>query len=321
MRAEQIGIPERIGVARAPQALWHKRLALEERLGLREGDESDFHHFAPKWRARAAEWILKAGGLYRRGRRNARAPRLRTEVFRFPQLPAHLEGTRILHLSDFHFSANDGVFTQACRTLLDGVQVDFCVLTGDYRYGHFGPQTWVPDHLGPVLAGVTAPHGFFAVLGNHDISDVVGGLESLGVAVLINTGLLAGGRERPLWLGGVDDPHKFRAASVADAFAGAPGNGVFRLLLAHSPEVIADAAQAGADLYLCGHTHGGQVRLPCIGAFEMNARCPARYTRGRWTYGAMQGYTTDGLGTTDLPVRYNCPPEAVIIELHRGADN
>ncbi len=201
------------------------------------------------------------------------------------------------------------------------METDFCVLTGDYRYGHFGPQHGVAAKLAPVLKGIRARHGFFGVLGNHDLSEIAAGLESVGVTVLLNAGLMAGGRERPLWIGGVDDPHKFRAASVADAFADAPEHGVFRLLLAHTPEVISDARKAGVDLYLCGHTHGGQVRFPVIGALEMNARCPAQFKRGRWACGAMQGYTSDGLGTTDLPVRFNCPPEAVLIELRRGADS
>jgi predicted MPP superfamily phosphohydrolase len=71
------------------------------------------------------------------------------------------------------------------------------------------------------------------------------------------------------------------------------------------------------DLYLCGHTHGGQICLPWIGPPFLNARCRREYGSGEWRHNAMQGYTNRGIGTSTLPVRYNCPPEAAVITLRR----
>lgn len=303
--------------SRRNEALWRQRLLLEERLRLRHGEEEDYHNRRSRWLAMAVTAGLRLTGLYGRGRRNAGSPRLREEEFWFEGLPIGLDGFRILHLSDFHFARRDPAFVGAVRRLLDGAKADICVLTGDYRYGYYGAQNEVHIPLGQVLAGITARYGAYAILGNHDLSDVLPGLQEIGVDVLVNEGRLLGHRGASIWLGGVDDPHKFRCADVEDAFAGAPAS-AFKVLLAHSPECIAEAAALGARLYLCGHTHGGQVRFPVIGALHTNARCARQYAMGRWRYESMQGYTTLGLGATDLPIRFNCPAEAVAITLRRN---
>jgi len=299
------------------EALWRKRLDMERHWNLREGDEQDFHDWYSEFRATLATVVLKLCGLYERGRRNARTPGLTQLTFRYPNLPEDLDGLRILHLSDFHFSTNDTLFTESIVALLKGMDVDLCLMTGDYRYGHFGLQDKVHEHLHRVLTGIEARYGTFGVLGNHDLSDIVPGLRELGVRVLMNEGVLLTMGKAKLWIGGVDDPHKFRCDNLEDALAGAPDD-AFKILLIHSPEKIPEAAQHGVDLYLCGHTHGGQVCLPIIGMVYPNARCPREYIKGVWKMGSMQGFTTRGLGTTDLPIRYHCPPEAAIITLRRG---
>ncbi len=303
--------------ARRRAALWRRRLERETELGLRHGTEDDFHSLRAKWTAMAATFLLKTLRLYARGRSNACSPRLTDLAFAFPNLPPDLDGFRILQLSDFHFRSKDHAFTRAVCDLLRGVEADCCVLTGDYAFGYYGPQNFVLPHLKQVLESFRAPHGIFAILGNHDISDLVPGLRDLGITVLINEGVGLRVGDADLWLAGVDDPHKFRAECVAVALDGAPPD-AFKVLLAHTPECIPEAMAHGADLYLCGHTHGGQIRFPIVGAILLNARCPRRYTMGRWRYDAMQGYTTVGLGSTDIPVRYLCPPQAARITLHRA---
>jgi len=298
-------------------ALWRRRLEREAELGLRHGAETDFHSLRAKWTAMAAVGLLKAVRFYARGRHNACSPRLTDLTFAYPNLPPDLDGFRILQLSDFHFRSKDHKFTRAVCDLLRGVEADCCVLTGDYAFGYYGPQDFVLPHLKQVLEVVRAPRGIFAILGNHDISDLVPGLRALGITVLINEGLSLRIGKADLWMAGVDDPHKFRADSLALALDGAPPD-AFKVLLAHTPECISEAATHGADLYLCGHTHGGQIRLPIVGAVLLNARCPRRHAMGRWRNGAMQGYTTVGMGSTDIPVRYLCPPEAARITLRRA---
>lgn len=299
-------------------ALWQRRLDLEARWRLREGSESDFHSRRAKWAARIIILLLKAVGLYTRGQRNARRLILREETFTFRNLPKSLDGLRLLHLSDFHFRRQDAPLLETLRALLHNLDVDLCLMTGDYRFGYYGRQDTFPAQVSQVLNAPHVHHGVFAVLGNHDLSDVVPGLRVAGVRVLINKGCLVPLPGGALWIGGVDDPHKFRTASVKDAWAGKSDH-VFGILLAHSPEVIPEAVAAGVDLYLCGHTHGGQVRFPIFGPVHTNARCASEFALGRWTAGTMQGFTTAGLGVTDIPVRFRCPAEALLITLRRNA--
>jgi predicted MPP superfamily phosphohydrolase len=116
---------------------------------------------------------------------------------------------------------------------------------------------------------------------------------------------------------GVDDPHFFGCDDLHEASRGVPER-AFKLLLAHTPELYKDAAEAGVDLYLTGHTHAGQVRFPFVGALAQLADCPRAFAFGHWRHQRMLGYTTAGAGCSLLPVRFNCPPEIVIIELARA---
>jgi uncharacterized protein len=76
-----------------------------------------------------------------------------------------------------------------------------------------------------------------------------------------------------------------------------------------------ESSDNAIHLYLCGHTHGGQIRLPGIGHLRQNAQCPRSYAQGHWKHNDMHGYTSAGVGCSMLPVRFNCPPEIVLIEL------
>jgi predicted MPP superfamily phosphohydrolase len=90
------------------------------------------------------------------------------------------------------------------------------------------------------------------------------------------------------------------------------------ILLAHSPEIYRRAAYVGFDVMLCGHTHGGQIRLPGTPALTYNSAAP-RYTgEGDWTFDLMQGYTSAGTGSSIFPARFNCPPEITLHRLTRG---
>jgi predicted MPP superfamily phosphohydrolase len=154
-----------------------------------------------------------------------------------------------------------------------------------------------------------------AILGNHDEANMAQELAEMGARMLINEAVkIAGG----FWAIGVDDAHYYGCDDLSTPLAAVPG-GAFKLLLAHTPELYAEAADAAIDLYLCGHTHAGQVRLPHWGPLMINATCPKAYTQGRWRRGSTVGYTSAGVGCSLLPVRYNCPPEIAVIELARSA--
>jgi len=260
------------------------------------------------------EAALRAAGLYHRGRRNALDMRLAEMDLAPPRLPTALDGLRVLHVSDLHLGRSLPGFAENARRLLGGVETDLCLLTGDFRYGHFGPSDRAAEDVCRVLSGVCAAAGFHAVLGNHDTLIIGEMLEARGIRVLMNEGARVEMRGESVWLAGVDDPHLHRAADLTAALEGRPP-GLFTILLAHSPECVAGAARAGVDLYLCGHTHGGQIRLPFLGGVHINVREGRRQALGVWSEGDMCGHTSPGLGTTDMPVRFRCPPEATLITL------
>jgi hypothetical protein len=234
----------------------------------------------------------------------------------FPNLPAALDGFRILHLSDFHIDGVAGL-AEALAERLKFISADLCVLTGDYRFEIHGPADQVYPRMRRVLHAIRARHGVVGILGNHDCADIAPALESMGVRMLINESLAAGPSSDPVWVIGVDDPHFFGCDDLRGALQDVPERG-FKLLLSHTPEMYREAAEAGIDLYLSGHTHAGQIRLPGIGALSTMADSPRRFAFGHWRHEGMQGYTTAGVGCSLLPVRFHCPPEIVLIELARA---
>ena len=122
--------------------------------------------------------------------------------------------------------------------------------------------------------------------------------------------------DESIWIIGIDDPHYYGCDDLPQAVKGVP-DGSFKILLVHTPEMLREAHQAGISLYLCGHTHAGQICLPWIGPLVINADCRRSFVSGTWRYGEMCGYTNPGCGTSLLPVRFLCPPEITLITLHR----
>ncbi|HOJ67959.1 MAG TPA: metallophosphoesterase [Candidatus Hydrogenedentes bacterium] len=272
------------------------------------------------WRAAevtAYRIVLLAAGCWGRGWRAAHCPVLREITVLVRGLPPALDGFTILHLSDPHFGRTYPEHARATIRLLEGVSADLCVITGDFRHGHYGPDDHVPILVRELLDRARVRHGCWGVLGNHDTLSLGDRLETeTGIRILYNEGaLVTTGTGVRLWIAGVDDPHWFRLDDPARAMRDAPADAV-RIMLAHSPEAAHASACLGVHLYLCGHTHGGQICLPGSVPIMKNARCPRALLKGLWRLDAMTGYTTTGLGFTDLPQRFWCPPEAVVLRLH-----
>ena len=286
----------------------------------REGKWEDVHGESVLLRDSVAAPLLRTAlkitGLYSRGLRNALAPVVRHLRFGLDDLPESFNGFRILHLTDLHIDGIPGL-AKIIGERVSGLETDLCVMTGDYRFKASGPSHNVYPRLRTILSCIQAGHGVVAILGNHDESEIAVELEKLGARVLINDGVTIARGGACLGVLGVDDPHRYNCDDLATALASVPAD-AFKILLAHSPELWQQASTAGIRLYLCGHTHAGQMRLPGIGALLMNARCPRHYTHGRWQHGGMLGYTSAGAGCSLLPVRYNCPPEITVIELRKG---
>jgi uncharacterized protein len=259
-------------------------------------------------------WGLRLSGLYWRGVRNTERIALRYNTVTSKRLPRAFDGFSILHISDLHADISERAMRRLIE-LLPGLRYDICVLTGDFRGATFGPYEAALESMQRVRAVITAPT--YGVLGNHDTIRMVPGLEAMGIRMLLNEAEpIVRGAER-IHLVGVDDAHYYQVDNIEKAAAGVQHQD-FAVLLTHTPEVYRQAAHAGFDLLLAGHTHGGQICLPGSIPIKLSAKLPRRFGAGAWTYHKMAGYTSVGVGTCIVPVRLNCLPEITLHHLHRG---
>lgn len=258
---------------------------------------------------------FKSIGIYHRGIRNATSLAMKEIELSFANLPKAFHGFRILHLSDFHIDGVDGL-AEHLEAMLKDLRPGLCVFTGDYRFEMTGSSEGVYPRMRKIIASICADYGTIAILGNHDCAEIAYRLEEMGVRMLVNEAVEIRKDDASMWIAGLDDQFDYRCADLPLALAAVP-QGAFVALLAHDPQLYRNAAANGVALYLCGHTHAGQIRLPLIGAAKKNAPVPRRFLQGSWRYLQMQGYTSWGAGCSTIPVRYNCPPEIAILELRR----
>lgn len=238
-------------------------------------------------------------------------PRLRRLTAFDPMLPKALWGLRILHLTDLHLELAPQQAAAALTALGREPPFDLVAITGDFRDAK--SYDTVAKPLAELLAGLplTADGRIVATLGNHDSLAALPMLEQLGVTVLINESLpLAGGE---LKLTAVDDSHFFYDQSAIKAMVHAPAG--YPILLAHTPDFYRWGAVAGFRLYLCGHTHGGQICLPGGYPLLLHTIAPFAIVTDPWRQGQMLGFTGRGLGYSRLAIRSFCPPEIAAITL------
>ena len=261
----------------------------------------------------------------------------RLRRYRLAILPT--EGGRtitLLHLSDLHFVRNDA---DKARFLASLPETDVTVVTGDFLAE--------PEAVETAVEAVRATRGRLAswfVLGSNDYftprplnyaayfrgrrrrrSAALGRPHDL-VRLLIADGwedLTNSRREGaldglPIELLGLDDAH-IRWHDYRPAPRRAPER--FGIAVMHSPDSAPEAAALGYELVVAGHTHGGQVRLPLIGALVTNSSMPRRLVSGLIQMGSATLHTSPGLGTSKFaPFRFLCRPEATVLELTPAAD-
>ncbi len=264
--------------------------------------------------AQAVDTGLHIAGLFARGVANAKAIHLNRMELSFDNLPPAFDGFSIIHMTDLHVDALPQAVAEATRQVAP-VAADLCVLTGDYADDFRAPADQVVAAVAPLAAAATRPHGCLAVLGNHDRAELAAGLEGLGVTVLVNESVSIVRDGQTLTLTGTDDVSYFYSAAADRALADAAGD--FKIALVHSPEIADVAVAAGFDLYLTGHTHGGQVCLPGGRPIVTALKRFRRYARGLWRHGPMVGYTSTGVGVSSVPVRFNSRGEVAVIVLRR----
>jgi predicted MPP superfamily phosphohydrolase len=297
------------------------RLHARQRLGVEKDHEAQvfgqglnfFHIENSQLSALAIEYGLKVTGLYWRGCKNAERVAVRRNAVLSKELPDAFDGYTILHLSDLHCEMSQRAMRRVAE-LVGGLSYDLCVLTGDFRGPTFGPFDIALATIADLRSRLSGP--VLAVLGNHDSARMVPGIEAMDIKVLVNesTAIARGGAA--IHVAGVDDAHFYRADNMEKASAAIPAES-YSILLTHTPEIYRQAAHAGFNLLLSGHTHGGQICLPGGVPITLDSVLPRRLGKGAWKHHDMHGYTSVGAGSSVVPVRFNCPPEITLHTLQK----
>jgi uncharacterized protein len=211
----------------------------------------------------------------------------------------HNQKIRLVHISDLHIE-DEGKHELVIPEIIRKENPDLIVLTGDYLNS---------DEAQPVLkrllGKLQAPYGVYAITGNFDYINTIGPVfKETNVRILLNesVSLNIGNSKLSLSSDNFSIPK-----SQPDAY---------RIFLYHSPDLIPEAGKSGFDLYLCGHTHGGQVRLPFYGALITFSKYGKRYERGYYREDNMDVYVNSGIGLEPgvlYSARFLCPPEITII--------
>ncbi len=260
-------------------------------------------------------WFFKLTGLYSRGAQNALDIKIVEKTFSFKELPESFDGFRVMFLVDLHLDGLAGLERKAAG-IVNKLDVDLCCVGGDFRMKTYGKSKECIKKLKNFMQSVQARSGILGVLGNHDCIEMLPECEEAGIIMLVNDSWPVEKDGARIWIIGVDDPHYYRLHDAEQAAQGVSARD-FSIFLAHSPEAYTEAAAIKASLYLCGHTHGGQVCWADGAPILTNSKAP-RYTAvGEWRYQEMQGYTSRGLGPSSIPVRFNCPGEITIITLKK----
>lgn len=233
---------------------------------------------------------------------------------------------RVVQITDIHLERT----TKRERklvALVKSLQPDLILMTGDYlNHSYIGEETAI-EHVRFLIQELEAPCGIYAVPGTPliDPPEVMGRIfDGLGVKVLENESVkvtIAGQEIHLVGVSctgdlGVDRPRLERALAVAPPEA-------FKILLCHMPDLVDEAAAWGIDLYLAGHTHGGQLRLPFYGAVVTSSNHGKRYEMGLFREGETYLYVSRGIGMEGLSApraRFLCPPEVTLFTLQGSGE-
>jgi hypothetical protein len=266
--------------------------------------------------------FLKSGGFWAAGgiiggypvfieRRLLQVNRYRIPV---PHLPKSFEGFTIVHLTDLHYGplVSDG-YIRGVIERANAIRRDLTVCTGDY----IQDEPIQMDGVFPLLGRLTARHGVFSTLGNHDswvgLEKADGWLSRIGQNLRHRAVAIERHGER-IWIGGAGDLNE-DMVGIDTAFAGVPPEAC-KIVLAHTPDTADVRFDTRIDLMISGHTHGGQVVVPFYGPPILPVT-NKRYGSGFIRTDRMALFISRGIGWGILPIRLNCPPEIAVLTLTR----
>jgi uncharacterized protein len=242
-----------------------------------------------------------------------------THEVRLRRLPPEFDGFIIAQVSDLHYGIGESSeFVRRYVQLALDMRPDLLALTGDFQHytEHIKGAARLLAPAGEWSSRERGGLGALAVLGNHDTwsgtPEVANALREVGIPVLHNRHVELKRASASLYVVGVADPWSLRA-DLPLALHGVPQDSC-KLLLAHVPDFVVDAANAGVDLQLSGHTHGGQITLPWVGAVLSPSRYNRRYVVGWHKRDCTLMYVSRGLGGHPF-FRLGCKPEIALITL------
>jgi predicted MPP superfamily phosphohydrolase len=240
-----------------------------------------------------------------------------------PGLPSAFDGMRIVQLSDIHLDEyTEPFFLRDAIDHINRLNPDAVFLTGDYVTWGISTRKYAEGaawHCAGLLAELKCS-ARYAILGNHDVMVnsplVVSALKDNGMTVLVNSYVPIERGNSRFWLAGLDDPifgDPDPDLAIPVSIRNRPDEPV--VLMCHAPDyaddLLAYPAGKSVALMLSGHTHGGQVRLPFVGAMQLPPM-GKKYVEGWFRLGGMQLYVNRGLGSVGVPFRFDCPPEITL---------
>ena len=248
------------------------------------------------------------------------------ESLAFPGWKADTPPLRVLHIADIHVE----FITKRERrlnALIKELTPDVIVFSGDFVNISYNQDSTTAQHIRQVIGEWSAPYGVYCVQGTYTVEPMervryfVNGLDNL--RLLDNEWVCMETLAGKLNILGMTTTHKTEKdrVTVQKLAQNAPNEG-FRLLVTHAPDVAPEADTAGYNLYVCGHTHGGQLRFPIIGAVFSGSALGNRFVMGRYDLEQMTLYTSRGVGLEGMSApraRFLCPPEIILWELHGTA--
>ncbi len=236
-----------------------------------------------------------------------------------PHWSPGLNNLKVVVLSDLHIGSlhNTVERLRSIVMVVNEQQPDLILMLGDFVVGHGKNHTAIkPKAFIHELTGLKARYGVYSVLGNHDWwyngEEVQAELLKANVHVLENDAAEIRVGNESLWISGVADQWT-RGPNLRMALSHVPP-AASCLMLMHNPDLFPEVPEQ-VSLSLAGHTHGGQVALPLIGALVVPSDFGTRYARGLIVEDKKHHFVTSGIGTSVLPVRFGVPPEICVLNL------
>ena len=226
---------------------------------------------------------------------------------------SQLSGLKIVLVGDFHIKPHQEKKLKQVVDLINNENPDIVLSVGDFVSGHSENMTMPIDNIVSELKNIKSKYGFYTTLGNHDWwidgEGITNALKTSSINVLVNSNIKVNVGSKEIYIAGVED----KATRTPEIYKALDGTKNPVILLTHSPDIFPKVPKE-VNLTLSGHVHGGQVRLPLLGAIIVPSKYGDKYSYGLIKEDNKKMIVTSGIGTSILNVRFNCKPEIVVIE-------